>query len=104
MNSPVLYRTQAKPINPLNALTVQVTASLLMFERGKLSSSTQQIPMSQVQDVDTSQSMTQKARNVGSVIVHVLRGRSASNWTTCPTSEPCTRASMTCQGMRDSRR
>lgn len=73
MRSPVLYKTMAKPINPLNALTVQVTSSLLMFERGKLSTSTQQIPMSQVQDVDTSQSMTQKARNVGSVVVHVLR-------------------------------
>lgn len=73
MAEQTLYQTQAKPINPLNALTVTVTPSLLIFERGKLSSSRQQIPMAYVQDVDASQSMTQKARNVGTVVVHVAR-------------------------------
>lgn len=73
MSDPILYETSAKPLNPLNALTVRVTASLLSFDRGKLSTSSQQIPMAYVQDVDATQSMSQKARGVGSVVVHVHR-------------------------------
>lgn len=73
MSDQIRYQTTAKPINPLNALTVRVTDQLVIFERGKLSTSTQQIPLVFVQDVDATQSMTQKARGVGTVVVHVLR-------------------------------
>jgi hypothetical protein len=50
-----------------------LTASYLFFERGLLSTDSQQVPISAVVDVDVHQSMGQKARGVFSVIVHIQR-------------------------------
>lgn len=73
MSDQIIYEVHAKPINPMAKLTVKVTHRHLIFERGTLRSDTQQIPMAHVYDVDLKQSMTQKARGVGTVVVHVTR-------------------------------
>jgi len=43
----------------------------LYFESGLITTNSQQVPLAQVRDVDVKQSMTQKARGLGDVIVHV---------------------------------
>ena len=45
----------------------------LYFERGMLSTNSQQVPLHLVMDVDVKQSMVQKARGVFSVYVHINR-------------------------------
>jgi hypothetical protein len=47
---------------------------MLFFEKGTLSTRAQQVPIAHVVDVDMRQSMSQKARNVGNISVHVQRG------------------------------
>lgn len=82
MSDQVIYEVQAKPINPMAKLTVRVTAQRLIFERGTLRSDTQQIPMAHIFDVDSRQTMTQKARGVGTVTVHVTRPSGAQETVT----------------------
>lgn len=43
----------------------------LYFETGLITTNSQQVPLNAVRDVDVKQSMTQKARGVGDVVVHV---------------------------------
>jgi hypothetical protein len=49
----------------------------LFFEKGTLRTDSQQIPLAMIVDVDARQTMTQKARSVGSVFVHVQRSNGA---------------------------
>jgi hypothetical protein len=49
----------------------RLTAEMIYFEAGLLSSSSEQVPMWALRDVDVKQSMTQKARKVGDVIVRL---------------------------------
>jgi hypothetical protein len=49
----------------------RITSEMIFFEAGLLSSSSEQVPMWAVRDVDVKQSMTQKARKVGDVIVRL---------------------------------
>ncbi|MEV1198475.1 SHOCT domain-containing protein [Microbispora rosea] len=51
----------------------RLTTFHLYFERGMLSTDSQQVPVHMVADIDVRQTMTQKARGVGDVIVHVHR-------------------------------
>jgi hypothetical protein len=51
----------------------RLTHEMLYFERGTLRTDAQQVPIVHVLDVDVKQSMTQKARSVGDVIVHIQR-------------------------------
>lgn len=51
----------------------RLTHEMLYFERGTLRTDAQQVPIMHVLDVDVKQSMTQKARGVGDVIVHIQR-------------------------------
>lgn len=51
----------------------RLTHEFLYFERGTLRTDAQQVPIVGVMDVDVKQSMTQKARGVGDVIVHIQR-------------------------------
>lgn len=69
----IIYEVQAKPLNPMAKLSIKVTERHLIFERGTLRSDTQQIPMAHIYDVDSRQSLTQKTRGVGTVVVHVTR-------------------------------
>lgn len=49
----------------------KITAERIIFEAGMLSSSEEFVPMWAVRDMDLKQSMTQKARNLGDVIVRI---------------------------------
>ena len=51
----------------------KLTAHYLFFEKGALRTDAQQVPISGVLDVDVIQSMTQKARGVGNIRVHIQR-------------------------------
>ena len=51
----------------------KLTAHYLFFEKGTLRTDSQQVPIAAVLDVDVKQSMAQKARGVGNVVVHIQR-------------------------------
>ncbi len=55
------------------AAKYKLTNHYLHFEKGLLKTDAQQVPIANVLDVDVKQSMTQKARGVGDVIVHIQR-------------------------------
>lgn len=48
----------------------RITTEMIYFEAGLLSSKSEQIPLWAVRDVDVNQTMTQKARKIGDVVVH----------------------------------
>lgn len=62
-----------RPITGVGAVKVRMNQEYLFFEKGTLRTDSQQIPLSLIVDVDAKQTMTQKARGVGSVFVHVQR-------------------------------
>ncbi|MDX6256034.1 MAG: hypothetical protein QOJ11_2368 [Frankiales bacterium] len=68
-----LWRSQSKAMVGPSAGRYRLTTMMLFFEKGVLSTKAQQIPIADVWDVDVRQSMTQKARGVGDVILHVAR-------------------------------
>jgi hypothetical protein len=68
-----LWRSQSKAMVGPSAGRYRLTTMMLFFEKGVLSTKAQQIPIADVWDVDVKQSMTQKARGVGDVILHVAR-------------------------------
>lgn len=55
----------------------RLTDQAIYVESGLFSTSSEQIPLVAVADVDLKQSMTQKARNLGDVLVHVIRSNGA---------------------------
>lgn len=55
-------------------LHYRLTSHFLYFETGGISRTTQeQVPLINVQDVDVSQTLIQKTRKVGNVLVHIVR-------------------------------
>jgi len=48
----------------------RITSEMIYFDAGLVSNKSEQIPLWAVRDVDVSQSMTQKARKIGDVVVH----------------------------------
>ncbi|MFI7431904.1 SHOCT domain-containing protein [Micromonospora sp. NPDC049836] len=50
-----------------------MTATMLFFEKGVLSTNAQQVPVAHVLDVDLRQSIMQKGRGVGNIVVQVQR-------------------------------
>lgn len=69
----VLWAAVGKPLTGIGAGRFKLTADYLIFERGTLSTKSQQIRISEVFDVDASQTMTQKARGVGTIKLHARR-------------------------------
>ena len=55
------------------AVKYRLTNLFLYIEKGILRTDAQQVPIAEVGDVDIKASMTQKARRVGDVLVHVQR-------------------------------
>lgn len=49
----------------------RITPWQLFFETGMMTTNSQQVPLADVRDIDLRQSMTQKARGVGDVVVHL---------------------------------
>ncbi|WP_260428310.1 SHOCT domain-containing protein [Micromonospora globispora] len=69
----VLWAATGQPLTGIGAGRYRLTATMLYFERGVLSTNAQQVPIVNVADVDLRQSITQKARGVGNVMVKVQR-------------------------------
>lgn len=70
-----LWAAVGRPLTGIGAGRYRLTAHYLFFERGILFTDSQQVPVAAIVDVDVRQSMTQKARSVGTVLVHVQRSR-----------------------------
>jgi hypothetical protein len=68
-----IWQAVGKPMTGIGAGRYKLTAHYLFFERGTLRTDSQQVPISAVLDVDVRQSMAQKARGVGTVLVHIQR-------------------------------
>lgn len=68
-----IWQAVGKPITGIGAGRYKLTAHYLFFEKGTLRTDSQQVPVSALLDVDVRQSMTQKARGVGTVVVHIQR-------------------------------
>ncbi len=67
----VIWSSQAKSLTGLSAGTYRLTADYLYFERGTLSTNAQQVRTHFIFDVDATQSITQKARGVGDIVLTV---------------------------------
>jgi hypothetical protein len=68
-----LWSAIGKPLTGIGAGKYRLTAELLYFETGTISTRAQQISTWQIHDVDASQSMTQRARGVGTITLHARR-------------------------------
>ena len=70
-----LWSANGKPVTGIGAGRYRLTSRYLYFETGTLRTDSQQVPISAVLDVDVKQTMTQKARGVFTVLVHIQRSR-----------------------------
>lgn len=68
-----LWSAVGKPLTGMGAGRYRVTQEFLVFEKGTISTKSQQIRMREIHDVDAKQSMSQKARGVGTITLHVIR-------------------------------
>ncbi|MBY5163145.1 SHOCT domain-containing protein [Nitriliruptoria bacterium AS10] len=68
-----IWQVRGKPLSGMGAGRYKLTEHYLFFETGTLRTDSQQIPIAKVTDVDVKQSMSQKARGVGNILVHVER-------------------------------
>ncbi len=66
-----IWQAVRKPMTGIGAGKYKLTAHYLFFEKGTLRTDSQQVPIAAVLDVDVKQSMAQKARGVGNVVVHI---------------------------------
>lgn len=68
-----IWTAVGKPLTGLGAGRYKLTAEYLVFESGTLSSKGQQIRAREIFDVDSSQTMAQKARGVGNITLWARR-------------------------------
>ena len=68
-----LWSAVGKPLTGLGAGRYNLTKDLLYFEKGTLSLKAQQIATHEIHDVDASQTITQKARGVGTITLTAIR-------------------------------
>ncbi|WP_245672560.1 SHOCT domain-containing protein [Aldersonia kunmingensis] len=69
----VLWSAKGQPLTGIGGGRYRLTSTTLFFESGTLTTNAQQVPTNQLFDIDLRQTITQKARNVGDVVVHVQR-------------------------------
>lgn len=69
----VLWSAKGQPLSGIGAGRYRLTATTLFFERGTLTTNAQQVPTRELFDIDLRQSLTQKARGVGDVLVQIHR-------------------------------
>lgn len=74
-----LWSAVGKPLSGIGGGRYKLTSEYLYFERGTLSTKSQQIRTHEIYDVDASQTMTQKARGVGSIVLFARRSGSGMN-------------------------
>jgi hypothetical protein len=70
-----IWQSVGKPLSGIGAGKYKLTSQYLFFEKGTLRTDSQQVPISQLLDVDVKQSMAQKARGVGTIFVHIQRAQ-----------------------------
>lgn len=68
-----LWSAVGKPLTGLGAGRYKLTAEFLYFEKGTLSTKSQQIRTSDIYDVDASQTIAQKARGIGTITLFAER-------------------------------
>ncbi|MBY6678239.1 DUF2510 domain-containing protein [Rhodococcus sp. BP-332] len=68
-----LWSAVGKPLSGIGGGRYKLTAEYLHFERGTISTRAQQIRTHEIHDVDASQTMTQKARGVGTIVLWANR-------------------------------
>lgn len=68
-----IWHAVGRPLAGIGAGRYRLDSSYLYFEKGTLRTDSQQVPISSVLDVDVKQSMSQKARSVFTVVVHIQR-------------------------------
>lgn len=69
----VIWSAKGQPLTGIGAGRFRLTARTLFFERGTLTTNAQQVPTNQLFDIDLRQTLTQKTRGVGDIVVHVQR-------------------------------
>lgn len=70
-----VWQSTGRPLTGIGAGRYRLTHHYLFFEKGALRTDSQQVPISAVVDVDVRQSMSQKARGVFTVLVHIQRAQ-----------------------------
>ena len=78
MNEQTIWEGQSQTLTGAatrgrGAVKYRLTNLFLYIEKGILRTNAQQVPIADVGDVDVKASMTQKARRVGDVLVHIQR-------------------------------
>lgn len=77
-----------KAVGGMGAPRYELTEEFLFIRTGTLRSDAQQVRVVDIVDVDVRQSMTQKARSIGDVVVHVQRPGGGETVTLESVSEP----------------
>jgi hypothetical protein len=68
-----VWAATGKPLTGIGAGRYKLTRFYLFFEKGMLRTNAQQVPVAALLDIDVRQSMSQKARGVGDIVVHIQR-------------------------------
>lgn len=68
-----IWAARGKPLTGLGIGKYKLTTEYLFFEKGTFSTKAQQIRTGEIHDVDASQSMTQKARGLGTITLWTVR-------------------------------
>jgi hypothetical protein len=69
-----IWAAVGKPMTGLGVGRYKLTAEFLFFEKGTISTKSQQIRTADIYDVDAAQSMAQKARGLGTIKLYAQRG------------------------------
>lgn len=73
-----IWSAVGKPITGIGGGRYKLTEQYLFFERGTLSTKAQQISTHEIFDVDAMQTITQKARGVGTIVLYAIRSGSGT--------------------------
>ena len=71
-----IWSAVGKPVTGIGGGRYKLTPEYLHFETGTISTKAQQIRVHEIHDVDANQTMTQKARGVGTIVLFARRGGS----------------------------
>lgn len=71
-----IWTAVGKPVTGIGGGRYKLTPEYLYFETGTMSTKAQQIRVHEIHDVDASQTMTQKARGVGTIVLFARRSGS----------------------------
>lgn len=80
--------TAAATGGKVQGVRYRLTPLMLLIDRGLVRTDSQQVPLVGVQDIDVKQSMSQKARGIGDVVLHVNTGTHAEKVTLESIKEP----------------